>query len=225
MKKAFNIAAHVAIGLSMAAMGAVHVRNESRIHRITSADPVGRVMTAGEISMAQGIFGDSINYALVRIHKAPAMGDMATTWGSDIYMQFPSLQGPDLSRENPGKAKMLVHELTHVGQNQKPFSAGKVWLALRTVPGHLLYAVTKNVRVYDYDLSPDKSFGQLNQEQQAAMAEDYFNAKATLNLPLCKEAAAARAHTAVCDGSAAQASALLPRLRTGLPVPGAKGPG
>ena len=226
MKKIFNTAARVALGLSMAALALVYAGNELKIHRITSADPVGRVLTTGEVSMARDIFGDTIDYSRVRIHKAPAMGDMAVTKGSDIYMEFTSLQGPDLSAAGPGTGKMLAHELTHVWQNQKPFSGKKAWLALRTVPGHLLYVFTDSARVYKYDISSNKNFTQLNQEQQAAMVETFYDATANLRLPLCRQAEAAQAHTLVCDGSKARVKTLLPRLRPALPVPGAPdGPG
>ena len=223
MKKAFNIAACAVLGLYVTIGGAACLRDTWKMHNIKAADPAGRALTAGEIKMAQGVFGDGIDYSRVRLHKAPAAGDLAVTDGNDIYLESAAMHGSDFSApgEKLYRKKGLIHELTHVWQHQKMGRLDKIWMQARTAPKRVLYVLTGSGLLYDAP-DPDKKFPEMNQEQQAVAVADFFAAEAILDSPDCAAVRRDYVQSVVCTKAREQIDSLVPRIRPALPLPGAR---
>lgn len=122
-----------------------------------------RPLTARETNLARRIFGNSIDYARVRIHSHKAYpfqpNDTAITPNGHIY--FPSnVYQPDFS-VRPDLAAWFIHEMVHVWQHQ-----------------HGDWVRTKGMlfRTYKYgDITgTTRSFSSFLIEQQADIVSDYF---------------------------------------------------
>jgi type VI secretion system secreted protein VgrG len=220
MKKAFKIAATAVFCVYVTAGLAAVVRNAVKVSAIERADPIGRTLTPNEVAFARGIFGDTLDYARIRLHKAPAKGDGAITAGDHIYMELPRLQAPDLTAEGNSNfaRRRLAHELTHVWQKQKLTPDEFAALEWRSMPGKAMYALFHSTGVYDYR-GTTGNFRELNQEQQAAMASDYAEAQLISDSPRCNPRFR-EGPDVVCDGANAQVALLAPRLKPALPLPG-----
>ncbi|PCJ99164.1 MAG: hypothetical protein COA45_06920 [Zetaproteobacteria bacterium] len=123
-----------------------------------------RPLTAGEIAIAQTIYGDQINYNDVRIHDEKhnfLQGDNdVVTPNGEIY--YPDgLHQDDISEGTDSEKAILIHELGHVLQEQKGMSI----ILQRILDGS------------DYNYDPifhGTPFHELPMEAQAEFLEDLY---------------------------------------------------
>lgn len=118
-----------------------------------------RQLTAGEMTLAHSVFGDSIRLDEVQLKTAWwVLKNYAVSPNGHIYFHRANWI-TDFSDASINKQSWLIHELTHVWQLQQ---------GLKVVRGALLN------RRYSYDLTAGKSFFSYGIEQQARMVQDYF---------------------------------------------------
>jgi hypothetical protein len=125
-----------------------------------------RGLTAGEIALAQSIFGEAIDYSKVRLVKGkwwpfqPSNAAMAPN--GNIYFH-PRAGGwsDDFSGEPLGRQGFFMHELTHVWQAQK---GGRFYLPL------MRHAFCR----YRYRLVPGQPFRRYGLAQHAEIIRDRF---------------------------------------------------
>lgn len=124
----------------------------------------GRPLTQREIRHASGVFGNSINYASVRI--VPTSIAQYTTVGNNIRVP------PDFSVSDEYAAQTLIHELTHVWQYQH---GGTGYISV-SLGQQIAGAVTRGTRdaAYRYTITPGSSFFEYGPEQQGMIVENYF---------------------------------------------------
>jgi hypothetical protein len=122
-----------------------------------------RYLTLDEIDMAKTIFGESLNYKLIKIDEKATV---VTKDKGIIYVGFNTINAWGTVRED-----IFIHELVHVWQYQK-FGAGYISNALKaqvSEPGYN-YAYTegweKKTSIHDF-----------NAEQQADLVQDYYRLK------------------------------------------------
>lgn len=124
----------------------------------------GRRLSRLERAVVQPIFGNSIDYARVRL----IIGDLAagTTAGNNIRLP------EDFDIANAASKQLLVHEMTHVWQFQHQ-GAGYITTSLLQ---QLHAGVTRGNRnfAYEYTINPGDSFFAFEPEQQAFIVENYF---------------------------------------------------
>ena len=126
---------------------------------INSAKLQSRLLTAGEVTLARSVFGDSIRLDETRLKTARwVLKNYAVSPNGNIYFH-PADWITDFSLASLSKQSWLIHELTHVWQLQQ---------GLKVVRGALID------RRYDYVLETGKSFFKYGIEQQARMVQDYF---------------------------------------------------
>jgi hypothetical protein len=124
-------------------------------------DTAVRPLTPGELALAQSVFGDALDTAIVTLRRAkywmwqPAWVVMAP----DGHIWFHPNGGAwceDFSGASFGLRALLVHELVHVWQRQQGVN-----LLLRRRP----------FARYRYRLTPGKPFAAYGIEQQASIVE------------------------------------------------------
>ena len=123
---------------------------------------VARSLTGGETAACRTMFGTTIDYRKVVIHKGKCIffqpSDTAMTPNGEIYFPDPVYK-PDYS-PSVGDASWLIHELTHVWQHQRG-----MWVRTRAVLN----------RTYDYgQLDRKKPFTSYSLEQQASIVADCY---------------------------------------------------
>ena len=136
-----------------------------------------RPLTQGEITLAQGIFGNAIDYGRVRIHDGKFMPFHPKGTGmapeGNLYMY--GCYHDDYSVKGPRVRAHFIHEMAHVWQYQNrildPIRAA-VELNLRH---RFNYGAS-----YAYHIDGTKDLLDYNMEQQATIIQDYFL--------LCREA-------------------------------------
>ena len=132
-----------------------------------------RPLTSREVRYAKTIFGNRIDYGVVRVVNKPssffARYASATAHGSNIHYHEAKLLSNDHARESLLNRKLLVHELTHVWQHQNGVDVRALGLALL-----LRYPMNYNA-AYKYEVG--KIFVSYNMEQQAKIVEHYAIAR------------------------------------------------
>ncbi len=130
---------------------------------------ITRPLTAGEISIAQSVFGNSINYDAVRVHSGRLFGSMhkenfAKTTLSQIFMH--NLYHDDFSKAHLGMQELFIHEMAHVWQyQQKAYNPRLI---------DLRNALKYTQDAYQYALSDKKDLIEYGTEQQASIIARYF---------------------------------------------------
>jgi hypothetical protein len=128
-----------------------------------------RAMTDDEIKLAKTVFGNSINYNLIRIDEYAVLGP---SFSGREYVSFHTING--WGKIDPGT---LIHELTHVWQYEK---MGAMYMP-RALHGN------SKPGFYDYGGVPTlianagKGMDAFNPEQQGDIMEDYY--RITNNIP------------------------------------------
>ncbi len=127
-----------------------------------------RPLTAGEIALAQSVFGDALDAAAVTVRRAKfwALHPWWVTMAPDGHVWcHPNGFNwtEDFAAGGTGLQAHFIHELVHVWQVQ---TGGH--LALRRPP----------FARYGYKLQPGKPFHRYGIEQQAVIVEDAFRARA-----------------------------------------------
>jgi len=135
--------------------------------------PKIRSLSRSEKNVAKSVFGNTINYDMVKVTDTLGFGGAPWTTNSPpIYtLNVGSSAYPSLTAKY--YKALLIHELTHVwqGQHLVPFmlnSAAHQTLAVINNGGK----VSSRAAVYRY--TPGKRWGQYNVEQQASIVEDWF---------------------------------------------------
>lgn len=135
----------------------------------------GRPLTPAEKTLLEKIFQTSVEYDAIRIKQGYAgilnAGDdqgftlynnqRALTHGNTIYMKNKAEKTPDWDAT-------LVHETTHVWQNQNG-GTDYMWEALHA-------QMTAGYGYYDDVINKGKTWGMLNPEQQGQLIEDAYEA-------------------------------------------------
>ncbi|MFV1845785.1 PAAR domain-containing protein [Stenotrophomonas maltophilia] len=126
-----------------------------------------RGLTQGEIEMAQLVFGDAIDYSLVRIHNhgywmlfGMQPEDTVVAPNGEIY--FPDLiYSDDFLREDLELQHLFIHEMTHVWQHQLGYNV------------KLTRGPRPNMS-YNYALDEVRLLHDYNMEAQGDILADYF---------------------------------------------------
>jgi len=128
------------------------------------AHPSGRKLTVRERALAQSIFGDALDYNIIRIHnrkywwfhpRRVTMAPNGHLWfhpKSDLFCE-------DFCDSRLSLQGHFIHELVHVWQHQKG-----IYLPLRRHP----------FCRYDYSLKPGWRLDQYGIEQQAEIVRHIF---------------------------------------------------
>lgn len=126
----------------------------------------GRPLMAAEVTLAEAVFGSSIDYSRVRLVAVNAL--QFRTVGNNIYIPN------DFSIADADHAQTLIHELTHVWQYQH---GGTSYIS-RSLVAQIGGALrgSRNL-AYDYTLVPGASFFDFNPEQQGLIVENYYSMK------------------------------------------------
>jgi hypothetical protein len=131
--------------------------------------PNSRPLTRPERDLAAVMFGDTIDYGQVRIHRRtwwpfqPRRITMAPDGDLWFHPEAPHYRECFGCEDLPAQAH-FIHEMTHVWQATR---RGKYWLPLMRHP----------FCRYDYILKPGKRFDRYGIEQQAEMVKHAFLAR------------------------------------------------
>lgn len=135
-----------------------------------------RSLTAGEIGLAQSVFGDLIDYEQVKIINYPYI-----PWQSDEVFIAPNgfIFVPDKHYKTDFSAadelyrQIFIHEMTHIMQYQHGYNVllRGAWLQ------SLYYLSFKKYNPYHYVFDESKSFWDYNIEQQGKIAEHIYLGK------------------------------------------------
>lgn len=129
-----------------------------------NADSTGRPLTGGEIALALSVFGDSIDYAPVRITRRkwaffqPRETVMAPT-GSIHFHPRGTRYRDDFAAGTLEDQGLFIHEMTHVWQHQK---------------GIVLPIARHPFCRYDYAIRPGLPLHRYGIEQQAEIVRHAF---------------------------------------------------
>jgi hypothetical protein len=135
-------------------------------------EPPARGLTADERKYLESIYGDSIDYDMIRIKQGGALNNAMAphTVGNTIYMPKGKF-GPDGKLTKEG-LETLGHEAGHVWQNQ---NGGGDYIH-NSLGSQLVSMVTDGKRGQAYDwrkaLGNGESFESMNDEQRAKVMED-----------------------------------------------------
>jgi hypothetical protein len=124
-----------------------------------------RGLTKGEIALGQGLFGDEVAWAKVRVVQAPPLGfgAMVPFGRTVIFANWRAAR--DFAHAKSAAQGWFLHELTHV------------WQAARGVT--LAFAKTKAIGKKAYTFTPHAhaALADYNIEQQAEIARCLFHAR------------------------------------------------
>lgn len=125
-----------------------------------------RALSAGEVALGCGVFGDALDCGRVRILQAPALpfGAMVPLGRTIVFARWRALR--DFADASLSEQGWFVHELTHVWQAAR----GTVLAAAK------LGALGK--RAYSYKPQAAAALSDYNIESQAEIARHLFLARA-----------------------------------------------
>lgn len=137
------------------------------VQQVETPKGESRGLTAGEIEMAKLVFGDSVDYAKVKVHNGEYLwfgmqpDDIAMTPNGEMYFN-PNYFREDFSDPaSPDDQCWFMHEMTHVWQHQLGYPVkwrGAVRIGLS----------------YEYVLADSKRLCDYNMEAQGNVLADYF---------------------------------------------------
>jgi hypothetical protein len=136
-----------------------------------------RPLTAGEIALGRSVFGDAVDYSLVRLVRRkwwllqPRGVVMAPT-GNVHFHPDSDLWSDDFAAEPLHRQGLFIHEMTHVWQAQ---TRGRYYLPLMRHP----------FCRYSYQLEPGRPFDWYGLEQQAEIVRHAFVAERGGHPPIC----------------------------------------
>lgn len=136
---------------------------EEAAMQLTEFQP-GRALTRDERSLAQSVFGKSIDYDRVRL--LPTQLLKYRTVGNAIRIPVDFTIGDELAAET------FIHELTHVWQYQH---SGTSYISI-SLGTQLAASIRHGSRAfaYGYEIRPGQTFFDFTPEQQAFIVENYF---------------------------------------------------
>lgn len=193
-KKALKYARAITLTLAFAAAavewtGYAPFDRPDGSNALCDKDPTCRPLTAGEVKLAQSVFGDAIDYRRVKIFNRHNFGipvdqgAMLMAPNGNIYVTDSFAYKRDFSKERGFQQQSFIHEMTHVWQHQKGMNVRLA--AIAAYVGHDFNYSS----AYKIDDEDERDIGQLNLEQQAEAVEKYFIARETLEKNNCTEAA------------------------------------
>ncbi|HET6786497.1 MAG TPA: hypothetical protein VFH49_00935, partial [Aquabacterium sp.] len=142
----------------------------------------GRALTPGEVGMARQIFGTSVAYGRVKVHRGrflPGSGDNAMTPFGEMH--FPeSGYRDDFSQASDAAKIWFMHEMVHVWQHQLGRCVMCQGAVLALKGG---YGPESHAYDYDPDLDQGKTFSEFNMEQQGDLIAHYFDARYLVSNP------------------------------------------
>lgn len=134
---------------------------------------MSRRLTQGEISLANDVFGGSIDMTRVKIHDGKFIffqpNDSGMTPNGQIYVS--GTYSADYAGEPPQRQAFFIHEMVHVWQHQTGvLAAGVIGSAIIEIIGR----AGDYDSAYPYVLEEAKDLTEYGLEQQASIVEDYF---------------------------------------------------
>jgi hypothetical protein len=139
-----------------------------------------RSLTAGEIRIATLVFGDSIDYARVKVHRGaylPLSGNSAMTPNGEMYFPKTVFQN-DFTAQRSGTLQIwFIHEMVHVWQFQLGYSMR--WNGFKLlIRGGYSADESGELPAYRYrlDEASTKKLSDYNMEQQGDLIAHYFAA-------------------------------------------------
>lgn len=132
---------------------------------------ISRPLTAGEIRLAQTVFGNSIDYTTVKVSDSPYVffqpANAAMAPNGNLYMH--NCYRADYAQTDSYTRSLFIHEMTHVWQFQNGV-LNPVAEAVKLYMKHKFnYAAA-----YDFTLDAKKDLTDYEMEQQASIVEKYF---------------------------------------------------
>jgi hypothetical protein len=132
--------------------------------------PKIRALSSSEKNLAKSVFGNTINYDMVKI--TDTLGAGARPWTTNTPPQYMINVGVDYLSltANEDRKRLLIHELAHVwqGQHLVPFM-------LNSGAHQTLSAINDGGDVASaYTYTVGKPWGQYNVEQQASIVAHWF---------------------------------------------------
>lgn len=126
---------------------------------------IARPLTAGEIAMARLVFGEAIDYSLVRVHNTRYLPlvqprNVCITPNGSLYFHATRFR-EDFAGASAEEQHWFMHEMAHVWQHQLGY------------PVRLRGAIRLGLS-YDYELSAGRQLCDYNMEAQAELLADYF---------------------------------------------------
>jgi hypothetical protein len=140
----------------------------SHVQEACGLEPRGESLPPSVCALAHKVFGDSIDLGKVRVKWGSAgvfnLSERPFTLGNTLYMKGLPRKGSDAT---------LLHELTHVWQNQHQGSEALGQAAVQQIGGALTASTDS---VYDWKAAVARGlpFERMNPECQAALLEDAF---------------------------------------------------
>ncbi len=130
-----------------------------------------RALTAGEIALAQRVFGNSICYDKVGITAGKFMPfqPKGTAMAPDGNLYMYGCYHDDYSAMPPLTQSHFIHEMAHVWQKQN----GVLDPIASALKLNLTYRFNYNA-AYFYTLDAARDLTSYNMEQQATIVQDYF---------------------------------------------------
>ncbi len=145
---------------------ATNNRDVGRSVQNVDLEPHERALTEGEIAMARQVFGNSIDYAKVKVHNhgffwfGLQSKNTAVTPNGEIYFNSEDFLS-DFSVADAREKQLFIHEMVHVWQWQLGYL---VWLH-----GAMRFNLS-----YEYVLGKQFLLSDFNMEAQGDLLADYF---------------------------------------------------
>lgn len=136
---------------------------------------ISRPLTAGEITLAKSVFGDSIDYTTVKVSDGRYLptqpfNTAMTSLDGKLYMN--NLYRADYATESAEDKGLFIHEMTHVWQGQN-----KVMNQVAAVAGLMLKHNFNYNAAYPFLLDAGKDLTDYGLEQQASIVQEYYIVK------------------------------------------------
>ncbi len=140
-----------------------------------------RKLTAGEITLAQSVYQNSLNYQNIRIHKGrliPFFQHESVAMSPFGTMHFPSaLYVDDFSTADQSKQHLFIHEMAHIWQFQLGLTLWLDGMILTAKGGYR----ANQCYAYEHRVGVCEHFSDFNMEQQADLIADWFIFRHTRN--------------------------------------------
>lgn len=133
----------------------------------------GRTLTPGEISLAQRVFKDSLDYGKVKIHNQKYLpfqpDESGMTPNGEIYVSGSRTYENDYSLVKVGLKSFFIHEMAHVWQYQLKVLSPVAAAIKESILNFFDYD-----KAYEYELMAGKDLLSYRIEQQAQIIEDFY---------------------------------------------------
>ncbi|MCE9507036.1 MAG: hypothetical protein K8R48_01810 [Alphaproteobacteria bacterium] len=130
-----------------------------------------RPLTDAEITLAKTIFGNSIDYAAIKVLDQPTSSlqpsNTSMVVGNNIYMH--KNYRDDFAQSSPFSRCLFIHEMTHIWQGQNKLFNQVLAVAELQLKHKFNYAAA-----YYFNLDGAKDLTDYGLEQQAAIIEEYY---------------------------------------------------